>query len=92
MYVVGLVVALGFYASGAFGRYDWRPVLMGLGFAWSTIMVSVSLTALIAGRRPFAALNAYSDDQNMPRSVLYLLTAIGVGLLLGTMRSILLSR
>jgi hypothetical protein len=88
MYVVGLFGALGLYQWGGFSRTDLRPLLIGLGFAWSAIMIAIALAALASGTNPTKAIAAYAIDQNMPLRVLQALTCVGIVMLLGTIVSL----
>jgi hypothetical protein len=83
MYVVGLVAALMLYQWGGFSSTDLRPLAIGLGLAWSTIMLAVRLTALANGGDPAAAVVAYTVDQNMPLRLLQTLTGVGIVILVG---------
>lgn len=81
MYIVGLALALALYQWGGFAATGWRPVAIGVGFAWSSIGIVVAATSWMRGYSVREAITAYATSQNMPLAVLYALTVVGFVLL-----------
>jgi hypothetical protein len=75
---VGVLGGLALYHSGKYASTDWRPLALGLGFAFSAPLVVLPLVALLRGGHPREAYTAYALAQKTPPLLLYPLLAAGV--------------
>lgn len=89
MFFVGLAVAILLYVRGYFPSNDWRGFGLGAGFAFTSPLIVLPLTAVLSGRDPREALVAFAISQRTPLLALYLLLVAGAVLLVAAVASVL---
>lgn len=78
LFILGIFGALALYKWAGFAHNDWRPAALGFGFAFSSPLVFLLLSAVNSSRDPREALVAFAIAQKIPLPALAVLFAAGV--------------
>ncbi|MES2049845.1 MAG: hypothetical protein V4447_15695 [Pseudomonadota bacterium] len=80
-FFVGFGITFSMYIWGGFPSNDWRPLGLGMGFAFCAPLAIVPSVAFIRRCSPTEAYVAYALSQKTPGFILYPLLFLGVPLL-----------
>jgi hypothetical protein len=78
----GMLGALAMYFWGGHASNDWRPLALGVGFAFSAPLAVLPVVASLRGGKASEAFTAYALAQKTPPMLLFPLMSLGVPALL----------
>lgn len=76
----GILGVLVLYQLGGFAHNDWRPLALGLGFAFAAPLLVLPIVALATRTNIRHCMVAYAISQGMPVAVIYGLLVLGLPL------------